>query len=355
MDAIFVALGTLMAFYSLSIVLADETLAWAAESYRWGVSALFLIMARPYFTVRSRRRVVIVLAALSAGAAMLAIAQVLSDSGPASFTRAGWTRAYGTFGEPNAYAAFIRSVTLPVMAFALLTRSRWSRQRIAMLAAALASLGALALTQSRGGALGLAAGVAVIGLVVLGRSRFWVQCLTLGTTAILAGLIVVTAVAGEPWNVRETETTPSNWANQERAAHWAAAVEMVRNSPVLGVGAGGFKDQYRSATTHWRFRISQGHGHNAYLQVAAEAGLGALAAYLMLIGGIVGSLVRRTRAASEPWFETGVLAVTVALFAHQLVDYLHALSLGLLFAGLWAAALETGSKGMPVSERDIVA
>jgi O-antigen ligase len=224
-----------------------------------------------------------------------------------------------------------------------------------MLIAALAGLSGVALTQSRGGILGLAAGLAVIGFVVLTRRNKVFLTAALPAIAVIAALMIVVAAAAEPWEVFKSPTTPSNWANQERASHWSAGFDMINESPLLGVGAGGFGDRYRISTNHWRFRISQGHAHNAYLQVAAEAGLGAMVAYLSLIAAIVGSVIRRARSSSDPWFEIGVLAVTFALLTHQLVDYLHALSLGLLFAGLWAAALESGSRGPTVRERDTVA
>ena len=47
--------------------------------------------------------------------------------------------------------------------------------------------------------------------------------------------------------------------------------------------------------------------------------------------------------------------MTVALMVHQLVDYLHVLSLGLLFAGLWAAALPSDSRDISSREHNIAA
>jgi hypothetical protein len=66
-------------------------------------------------------------------------------------------------------------------------------------------------------------------------------------------------------------------------------------------------------------------------------------------------LIGRLKASRTEWLAVGVAAMTVALLVHQLVDYLHVLSLGLLFAGLWAAALPTSIKGESSRELNIAA
>jgi O-antigen ligase len=338
LDSITVLSGTVVALYGLSILAADDVRLWAGETYRWGVAGLFLVLARPYFTHRSRHRVLLVLGGLAIVGALWATAQVWQRSGPPSFSRSGWTRAYGGFGEPNPLAAFGWTVALPLVAFALLYRSRWTLQRTVVVCAAFAGTGTLVLSQSRGGALGCASGLAVLALIWFMRRNNLIRNVAFCALAVAISLVSILVVVERPWNVFETGTTSSNWADQERTAHWSAAVEMAARSPLAGIGAGGFENEY-----------------NAYLQIAAEAGVAALVAYLILLGALAGSLVRRARVSSNNWLESGVLAITVALFAHQLVDYLHVLSLGLLFAGLWAAALESGSRGLPFRERDTFA
>jgi O-antigen ligase len=313
----------------------------------------FLIFARSYFTRESSLRLVIVLIAGIAMAGLWAFVQVAFEQGPSSFVRRGLMRAHGAFGEPNPFGAFAWAITLPVIAYAVLHRESRAGLRWACALAGVGGMVVLALTQSRGGVLGALGGLAVIAFMLIARRRE--RTLLTGTIAVslvaAAGIAVV--VVAEPWSEMDQATTPANWANQERTAHWAAASEMIKQNPVSGVGAGGFGDHYRDATRFWRFRISQGHAHNAYLQVAAEIGLPGLLAYGLLLASILGSLIRRSLDLDQRWLAVGVAAVTVALVIHQLVDFLHVLSLGVLFAGLWAAALPAGNKGIPSREHNI--
>jgi O-antigen ligase len=354
-DAPAITFGLVVSLYGLSVAVANDIQLWAAETYRWVVAAAFMIVARSYFSRESARRLcgVLVLGAMAMG--VWAGAQIAVAEGPASFERSGLMRAYGGFGEPNPFAACIWAITLPLAAFVAFAAWPSTRARAAAGAGAAIGLAALAFTQSRGGFLGAAAGVGLIGLIALLRARPRVRLggLVVASGALAVAVLVVVHLA--PWSEIGAETTPANWADQERTAHWAAAVTMIEGNPVLGAGAGQFSDHYRDATRFWRFRISRGHAHNAYLQIAAEVGLAGLLAYASLLCAVLGSLIGRLKTSRNDWLATGVAAVTIALVVHQLVDYLHVLSLGLLFAGLWAAALPTSIKGEPSRELNIAA
>jgi O-antigen ligase len=353
LDAPAIMFGSLVSLYALSVAVAGDAPLWAAETYRWGVAAVFMVFARSYFSRESARRlsVVLIVGALVMGA--WAGTQVAVAEGPASFVRSGLMRAYGGFGEPNPFAACVWAITLPLTAFVAFGRHSSMGIRLAAGASAAFGWAALVLTQSRGGFLGAAAGFGLIGLVALLRARPQVRLgglLAIGAAIAVAVLVVVKLA---PWSEIGAETTPSNWADQERTAHWAAAVSMIESHPIGGVGAGQFSDHYRDATRFWRFRISRGHAHNAYLHVAAEVGLPGLLAYACLLCAVLGSLIRRLKTTRDDWLAIGVAAMTIALLVHQLVDYLHVLSLGLLFAGLWAAALPTSIMGESTRELNI--
>ena len=350
-----VMFGLVVCLYGLSVAVADNTRLWAGETYRWAVAAAFMIVARSYFSSESARRlgVVLVVGAMAVGA--WAAVQVAAAQGPASFVRSGLMRAYGGFGEPNPFAACIWAITLPVVALVVFGRSLDPIARWTAGAGAAIGLAALVLTQSRGGFLGVAAGLCLIGLIALLRMR---ESIRLGALLLAGGVIAVgilAIAAAAPWMEIGAGTSTANWADQERTAHWAAATEMIEARPVTGVGAGQFSEHYRDATHFWRFRVSQGHAHNAYLQVAAEVGLPGLLAYAGLLCAVLGSVIWRLKSNHEDWLAVGVAAMTTALLVHQLVDYLHVLSLGLLFAGLWAAALPTSIKGKSSRELNIAA
>ena len=201
LDAPAILMAAVVSLYGLSIAVADDRGLWAAETYRWAIAGLFLIVARSYFDVRSDLRIAVALAAGAIAALCWATVQVVSEEGPASFVRSGLMRASGGFGEPNPYAAFIWAVTLPLIALAVAGRgmARWLRWTSA--AGSALGLAALLMTQSRGGILGIAAGLCVILgwlLLRLGPRRKlswpWRRCSDVG-----AAIVILFAVA-TPWH-----------------------------------------------------------------------------------------------------------------------------------------------------------
>jgi O-antigen ligase len=136
------------------------------------------------------------------------------------------------------------------------------------------------------------------------------------------------------------QVTPANFATQERLAHWRAGIAMAEAHPWLGVGAGNFSARYREYTRVWRFRISRGHAHSAYIQAAAQSGLAGLGAYLLLLAAVLWRLGAAYRAARPETraMIAGALGVTGAVMVHNVFDYLHVLSLGLQLSAVWAVA-----------------
>jgi O-antigen ligase len=109
---------------------------------------------------------------------------------------------------------------------------------------------ALSLTQSRGGLLG-----AMVGLLVLFRSRFrGIKSLVLIGAAV--GLLYVVAGRG-----RQTTLDTSEGTSQARIQLWDAGFELLKRSPLIGVGLGGFGGNVNHVA------------HNAFIQTYAELGL----------------------------------------------------------------------------------
>ncbi len=252
---------------------------------------------------------------LAAGSAeaLVGVYQFLRQVGPEGFVLFGrFMRAHGHFAQPNPFAGYL-GLTLP-LAYAL-TLEGWQvwRDKLWRAQARLPDLlagmmpylayagsfvilsAAMVMSWSRGGWVGLAAALAVITVV---RSR----------TALLAALVVALAVSyllligGAQYlpqslvqrfsdflpylggvDPTRVDVTDANWAVIERMAHWLAAVGMFSDHPWLGVGIGNYAVAYpQYALGRWRDPL--GHAHNYYLNIAAEAGIIGLAAYLMLFG-----------------------------------------------------------------------
>jgi putative inorganic carbon (HCO3(-)) transporter len=141
-------------------------------------------------------------------------------------------------------------------------------------------------------------------------------------------------------DVRGVPLTDENYAVVERLAHWQAALTMLEDRPLLGVGIGNYVPVYPAyAVPGWKDPL--GHAHNYYLHVAAETGLLGLVAYLVLwvVFFYHGwNTVWRLNGAEQA-VALGILGVLGAFAVHSVFDnlYVHgmnmhlAILLGLLF------------------------
>jgi O-antigen ligase len=346
---LFWAMGAYCIALVASVAHARDIGSWAEETYRWGVATLVYLAA--VGTIRTgweRRWLMLALATGIVGSISVGIYQVITSSGPESFAQRGFLRAYGLFGEPNPFAGYLEMATLPLLAVGLSALSgngrafRWVGS-LSLLAAGAGVLG-IALTQSRGGSLGLAAGLALILWFLWPR---WGRILVTG--GLLAALVLILSPAGvglraafgidSLFNSGPTQITPANFAAQERLAHWGAALRMWLSEPWLGIGAGNYPVRFREFTPNWRFRISRGHAHSAYLQAAAQAGLVGLVCYLALLIVAWRRCLRaydRLMARDSRAFCIGAMAVTAAIMVHGVFEYLHVLSLGIVLSAVWA-------------------
>lgn len=205
----------------------------------------------------------------------------------------------------------------------------WQRP-LALAAVVLMAL-ALPLTGSKGGALAaLAAAItfgwayAPAGTASGRRVRRWVLVCVAGVVAL--GLLA------PPLRSRVVAAfgTQSN-STMFRYHTWEGMVRMIGARPWHGFGAGSFVLTYPLFARTGFTRL----GHQSYLQIATEAGLPALAAFLMLWILLVRSLRKRLEGASAPCpsLSTGeqegavrllpcaALAALVGFLVHNLVDY----------------------------------
>jgi putative inorganic carbon (HCO3(-)) transporter len=141
-------------------------------------------------------------------------------------------------------------------------------------------------------------------------------------------------------DVASVEVNDANWAVIERMAHWQAAIGMFTDHPWLGVGIGNYAVAYpQYAVGRWRDPL--GHAHNYYLNIAAEAGIIGLGAYLLLFGAGFAVAWRTIQRTQGYWraVALGGLGILVHLSVHNLFDnlFVHSMNvqlglvLGLLF------------------------
>ncbi len=360
-DFVTVALFFVTAALALSVWNARNEQYWMGETYRWLVTAIVSCFAFNSFRRGGSPLPFLLGSAVGVGASVaLAIWQAVFGIGPESFDVRGVLRSYGPFTHPNQLAMYLELSAPMFLALALAPRDwaygdgwwRISRRLRPVWAAgfAIALLG-LVLSQSRGGLVGMSIGLlAVLGLARPGLRLSFVRVAPvalIGATAFLTVSIGIVAAGVASFTNQETLVTPGNFAVQERLSHWAAAVEMAKEHPLLGVGAGNFDANYRDVTRVWRFRIGRGHAHDTYLHFLAQSGVVGLMAYVALLLGVALIIIRTLRIlpdGSRLSLLIGAAGVTAAIATHAIFEYVHVLSLNLQLVVIWSMAAAIGAQ-----------
>ncbi|MBN1826472.1 MAG: O-antigen ligase family protein [Candidatus Eisenbacteria bacterium] len=198
------------------------------------------------------------------------------------------------FGEHGTFAAYL-CYAFPM---AVLT-TLWAKKKVTKTifgCAACAVFAGILFSLTRAAWLAFAAMVGVT-LILLPRSRAFPRWI-FGVLAV--GGIAAVVLAGSSQStlfkhMRSIADTESNVSNMERLNRWAAAIDMFKAHPVVGVGFGAYKHHYRQfrrirlATTESAPRAG---AHNIFLSVLAEMGLVGAAVNLVFIGALLSLLSR---------------------------------------------------------------
>jgi O-antigen ligase len=360
-DFVTVSLFLLLVALVLSVWNARDGGIWIGETYRWLATVIVSCFAFNAFR-RGATPFPFLLCTLIGVVSSVALSvwQVINVAGPESFQVRGFLRAYGPFTHPNQLAIYLELATPVFLALLIGPRGRlrsdgrWflgNRLRPLWAVGVLAGLFGLLLSQSRGGFVGMAAGVAIVLALNVPYVRLTVVRLApiglIGALALLTISIAIVAAGVRTFSNEEALVTPANFAVQERLSHWTAAVEMAKDHPFVGVGAGNYDLNYRDYTQEWRFRIGRGHAHDTYLHFLAQSGVVGLTAYIALLLGVSLIIVRTMRIlpdGSRLALLIGAAGVTAATGAHAVFEYVHVLSLNLQLAVVWAMAIAIGTE-----------
>ena len=155
----------------------------------------------------------------------------------------GTIRIYGPLGNPNLLAGYLLPL-LPLAAVALL---RWKGIGSRMFAGTTLILGVAATvwTYSRGGWIGMLAGLATLMLLLILRTTrhwppIWRRLLPLAVLLLAAALLTVAATKLEPIRTRVASLLAGRGdsSNNFRINVWLAAIDMIQDRPWLGIGPG---------------------------------------------------------------------------------------------------------------------
>lgn len=170
----------------------------------------------------------------------------------------------------------------------------------------------LALTLTRSAWVGVFAGV---GTLFLLKDRRLIGVLPIVVAVVVA--LAPSSVTDRVYSMFDRNDPTS----RDRVAMLEAGKAMVLDHPFTGVGPDMVSHVYPRYRVPWAVQPSNPHLHNVPMQIAAERGLPALAAWLWTIASLIRglwSLLGRTR---TPALAAGALAATAAMLAAGLFEY----------------------------------
>jgi O-antigen ligase len=274
-------LGLLLALALVSSLAARSTPDALTTTVRYASFAGLYFVATQRADRRLAVRIVWILSAASALAAVLAVRRFLS----------GEALLAGPVNGDSNDLAFILATTLPLTFWLLRTKGLLARIAVLVMVAAI-SLGVL-LSLSRGALLALA----VAGVFHAATERRHIPVLLFGGAVTMAVALFVAGSAAD--RINEGLTVKSHIADENvetRLDAWHAAVELATDRPLLGVGPNNFGFYYFEKTGRPPGTFGLRVVHDAYLDVAAELGFTGLVlfgSYLAITFARATSAVRR--------------------------------------------------------------
>ncbi len=271
--------------------LAQHPMSGVRELINWCVLLALLFVAITELAVAPARvrSIALTIAALAGICGGLALLETLGMI-PARFTRStsALNRAALGFGWPNELGMFM-ALCLPFSVYACEVAPTAGLRRLARIGLAASVIGLVA-TFSRGS--WLAVLMSSLVLLFVGERRF---VLRIWVFALIAGLALDVVSGGA---IRDRiASTVGDWVVEQRAALTLAGALMFWAHPFTGVGPGGFADSLQEygpgITWLWDYLPT---AQNAYVQMAAEAGVVGVLALLVFLGGALRVLLRGARA-----------------------------------------------------------
>lgn len=364
-------LATFVFFLLLHGSFVGITFAWLQEWLKW---LSILIMALISLALCERYGWSAVLSAVLLAAtfnALLGLIQFggLVDSAEHFKIDGNFTRAYGSFEQPNPFAGLMGMTTpLAVMAtWGLASRARRRASKkfpphfrssagwptLLSFISSVCLVMALLLSWSRGAWLGAICGAVAL-LTAIPRKRWASGLIFVISIGIAFAIWFSGALPGaldfrlrsavneliQIQDVRGVDFDANNYALVERVAHWQAAIRMATDRPYLGFGLGSYEQQYAEyRLANWP--DSLGHAHNYYLNMLAETGLIGLSAYLLLSMTIL-IWSWQARAHPDPLARSlavGVFASWLYFCVHSLSDHLYVNHSFLILGAMWGLLL----------------
>jgi hypothetical protein len=242
------------------------------------------------------------------------------DTPSLQFARGKPSRAQGSLGNYVVFAEMLMQIGCMAWAMMLNTQSRSRGLQILFAITFLALAATIFVTETRAAIVGLALGC-FAALLLLARKRVRIWSASVLILLLLCGGLWIRHVRGISW--MDTHGAGTNF----RILMWEDGLRLARQHPWFGVGMETTRLHYQE----WNLRgIEQyrviSHFHSDAIQIAAERGLPALAAWLWFVVAYAVFLFRLVgKARQRSQFAAGVaaggLAGLLAFLVPSLVHY----------------------------------
>jgi len=324
---------------------------WAVAEYLTYVAVFHLTV----HTLRTRTQVKALVGLLAGMGVLLSVFGLLKHWGMTPFP--WWDYAdigrYGerlssTFGSPDHFAGYLEMVAALTLGYLFTGVGVEGRMLLSSLLVLF--LAALILTLSRGGWIGLGAGLFFMIGVLLTQERFgkyrWSAAVGLGALVLMLILLSSTPAVERVLTLRQGETALGG-----RLTAWQGVLAMIADHPILGTGPGTFADaftRYQPPGLDRHFTMA----HNDYLHFIAETGLPMAWVMAWILTAVYRTGIKRMRHPSRLVRGTtlGALAGITAMVVHSAGDFnLHIPANAFLFAVLGGLVCSRTPSALPES------
>jgi O-antigen ligase len=242
------------------------------------------------------------------------------------------TNVFGTFGNPNFQSAF-----MGITGAVALTWVSFSRANVYMRLGLILFIGLalynISLSSEQGYLTMLAGFVSSVVIFLLSKRRLILGYSALGLGG-LGGLLVFAGI----FNKGPIAEVIYKSSLQARNFYWQAALNMVQDQPLFGVGMDGFGDWYRRSRTQeiadFNLGIVADTAHSIPLDIGSGGGIPLLLIYLALVGLALLSIVKVLRRTTS--FDLVFTSVAAAWFAYQAQSLISINQIGI---GVWGWSL----------------
>lgn len=215
-----------------------------------------------------------------------------------------YLRAISTFPDPHMFSFYLGLLIPLSIGMAL------KHKKFIYLLFLIILIFADILTFSRGGYLGILAGVLAISFLIWNKFNAKYKTITLIVAALVLGILFFPGPVSERL---ASSLNLSEGSNSSRIEIWQKTVKIILDKPFLGVGIGNYPLEIKPSAD-WREPI---YAHNTYLDIAVETGIINALIWIGLLAFSITAFLKKSK--KENFFLW--LAISLVIFStHSLVE-----------------------------------